>query len=278
MRLIDFRYRPATRESIDSVRFNPVYEIFCQRTPFLSQPVVSMDEALAEIRAAGMVRAVVTGRDIESTYRSPSTNPSVRACVQAAPDLFAGFYGFDPMKGMKAVAGLREAVASGDFCGASIDPAMAHLPLDHPRFYMLYTTCCDLDIPITVTTGLSPYMPDVVMDDCHPRHLDRVATDFPDLKLVVSHAGYPWVSETKAVAMRHDHVCLDFSAVEGMPGVREALLTALTHPMLKDKILFSSASPFNSLSNALAFCRSLNLDEATMDRLMYANAAAVLGL
>ena len=278
MRLIDFRYRPATKDSIDSVRYNPVYEKFCERTPFLSQNVVSIEEALAEIRAAGMVRAVVTGRDIESTYRSPSTNPAVRACVQAAPDIFAGFYGFDPMKGMKAVAALRAAATCGDFCGASIDPAMAHMPLDHPRFYMLYTTCCDLDIPITVTTGLSPFMPNVVMDDCHPSRLDRVATDFPELKLVISHAGYPWVTETMAVAMRHDHVCLDFSAVEYMPGVRDALMTALFHPMLTTKILFSSASPFNSLKNALDFYESLNLDEETMDRLMYANAAAVLGL
>ena len=61
MRIIDFRYRPATPESIKTVVDNPVYKNICQRTDFARQKTVSLAEAVAEIRALGVEKAVVTG-------------------------------------------------------------------------------------------------------------------------------------------------------------------------------------------------------------------------
>ncbi len=276
MRIIDFRYRPATPESIQTVVDNPVYKNICHRTPFARQKTVSLAEAIAEIRALGVEKAVVTGRDIETTYRAEANNDMVLDWVRRAPELFVGFYGYDPGKGMQAAKAVRAAVEQGDFKGAAIDPPMSHLPMDHPRFYMLYTICCELGIPVEVTSGLSPFMPNVTLDCAHPLHLDRVATDFPDLTIIMSHAGYPWVAETLAVAMRHDNVFLDFSCVEGMPGVREQLVYAAGHPTLGSRVLFSSASPFVPFTDALQTYMDLGLMQETLQHVLYDNAAALL--
>lgn len=278
MSIIDFRYRPATREVLDSVALNPVYKKFCSRTPFRTQPVTSLPEAVQEMLELGVRKAVVTGRDIESTYASASTNEQVLQYMQHAPDLFLAFYGFDPHKGMSAVRALRDAVEEHGFTGAAMDPSMAHLPVSDRKLYPLYTVCCELGIPLVATTGLSPFMPGVVLSHTAPSHFDQVATDFPDLRLIISHACYPWVDEALAVAMRHDQVYLDFSAVESMPRVKEILLQAALAPLSRHKVLFSSASPFVHIRQALQFYHDLDLPVEAHEAIMYGNAATLLNL
>jgi predicted TIM-barrel fold metal-dependent hydrolase len=46
----------------------------------------------------------------------------------------------------------------------------------------------------------------------HPRHIDQIACEFPDLKILMSHAGYPWVLEACLVAWRHPNVYLELGA------------------------------------------------------------------
>ena len=79
-----------------------------------------------------------------------------------------------------------------------------------------------------------------------------------------------------ASPMRHDHVCLDFSAVEGMPGVREQLVYAAGHPTLGSRVLFSSASPFVPFADALQIYMDLGLMQETLQHVLYDNAAALL--
>lgn len=193
MKIIDFRYRPSTRASLDSVIKNPVYCEYIKKTDFCSRPEKSLPECIDELRGLDIAKAVVSGRDIESTYAIQSTNDDVLQCMAAAPDLFIGFWAYDPHKGMTAVRRFRKAVLEDGIRGAAIDAAMAHCAVDDAKFYPLYAMCCEFDIPVIMTAGLSPFMPKVVLDSTDPRHIDRVATDFPELKILLSHGGYPWV-------------------------------------------------------------------------------------
>ena len=107
MKIIDFRYRPSTRASLDSVIKNPVYAEYIKRTDFCTRPEKSLDECVTELRSLDVVKAVVSGRDIESTYAIGSTNESVLECMARDPDLFIGFWAYDPHKGMQAVRRFR---------------------------------------------------------------------------------------------------------------------------------------------------------------------------
>lgn len=118
MPIIDFRYRPSTRESIDSVMTNPVYSEYVKLTDFPKRPVKSLDACIEELKELGIVKAVVAGRDCESSYDTPNTNTSVLECIEKAPDLFIGFYGFDPGKGMPGLRAFRTAVERDGACAA----------------------------------------------------------------------------------------------------------------------------------------------------------------
>lgn len=276
MDIIDTRFRPATADTIQGILDNPLYQQFSAATRFVERPRRTLAEEVAMLRELGVVRAVVTGRDVSSTVDTPSTNPGMFESIAAYPDFFIGFYGLDPHPGMATLRAFRRAVRERNVKGGSIDPGMARLPADDARYYPLYAACCEENIPMAVTTGASSGMPGVILDHMAPRRIDKVATDFPELRLVISHGGYPWITEAVAVAARHANVYLDFSASWHMPQV-ELYVQAANGP-LRDKMLFASAHPFDHIRDTLDFYAGLPLTDEVRQRVMYANAAMLLGL
>ena len=254
MKIIDFRYRPSTRASLDSVIKNPVYCEYIKKTDFCSRPEKSLPECIDELRGLDIAKAVVSGRDIESTYAIQSTNDDVLQCMAAAPDLFIGFWAYDPHKGMTAVRRFRKAVLEDG----------------------LYAMCCEFDIPVIMTAGLSPFMPKVVLDSTDPRHIDRVATDFPELKILLSHGGYPWVLEAIALVLRHSNVYMDFSTCESKLMGQNYIQAA--NEYITDKVVFASANPFVEVHKAVEKYQRLDLTEECRRKLFYENGMKLLGL
>ncbi len=276
MNIIDCRFRPGTRESLDGILTNPLYQAFSRATGFASRKAATLEEEIAMLGELGVVKAVVTGRDISSTVATASTNPGMLECLAAAPELFLGFYGIDPHKGMDAVRAFRSAIHDHGVGGGSIDPGMSRLPASDARYYPFYAMCCEENIPMAVTTGCSTGMPQVLLEHMAPWHLDRVATDFPELKLIISHGGYPFITETLALALRHAHVFVDFSASNRLP--QAELYVQAANGALMKKMLFSSAHPFEHIRDTLGFYAALPLCDEARRHLMYANAASLLGL
>ncbi len=274
MPIIDFRYRPSTRETMDSVIANPVYAEYIIITNFAARPVKSLEACVAQLRELDVVKAVVTGRDCESTFQAPSSNPYVLACMRAAPDLFVGYYGYDPHKGMTAWREFRAALDQG-MRGASIEPCMAKCCVSDARYYPLYALCCDHNVPVCVTAGLSPFMPGVALEHMAPLAIDRVARDFPALRLVISHGAYPWVNEAVAVCMRHKQVYLDFSTCETKLFGEYYIKAA--NEYITDKVLFASANPFVDVAVAVARYKTLDFTPEAREKILSANAARLLG-
>lgn len=62
-------------------------------------------------------------------------------------------------------------------------------------------------------------------------YLDDVAREFPDLKIVGGHVGFPWTNEIIAMAMKHPNVYIDTSAYVCKRYPQE-LVRALDHRIL----------------------------------------------
>lgn len=176
---------------------------------------------------------------------------------------------------MRAYKAMRQAFAEGRSLGASIEPAMAHCALDDARYYPLYALCCDHDLPLLVTAGLSPHMPGVLLSPTSPAALDKVATDFPDLRILVSHGGYPWAGETIAVCLRHRNIYLDFSSSINKPGGE--LYVKAANDCLADRFVFSSANPFVDVDKALEQIGRLGLSDEARDSMLHKNALHLIG-
>lgn len=275
MKIIDMRFRPGVASTIEGIARNPLYQNFCRATGFASRKPSTLSEEVDMLCELGVEHAVVTGRDVSSSVAAPSTNPGMLEAIQAYPEYFTGFYGIDPLKRMGSLRDFRRMIREYGVRGASIDPAMSDVPVDSRLYYPFYAACCEEGVPIAVTTGCSIGMPGVTLDRHEPSRIDRVATDFPELIMLVSHGGYPWIGETLGVVMRHENLWLDFSACTGLFNMEEYVRAANTQ--LMDKIVFASAHPFDLIAKTLEFYDGLPFSQEARKKVMHDNAARLLG-
>lgn len=274
MKIFDTRFRPQTKETMDGIRKNPVYMPYCESSTFLADhPPRSLEEEIAMLKELGVVKAVVNGRDVSSSLACASGNPGMLDAVDACPELFIGSYGIDPVPAMKTLRAFKDALRGHNVRGASIDPGTARIAVSDARYYPFYAVCCEENIPVTVTTGCNDGMPGIYLEHMAPWHSDKVATDFPELKMIISHGGYPWVNETIALAIRHANLYLDFSSCSYLPMLQPYFEAA--NGILMKKTLFASAHPFTGLREALDWFGSIPLTDEARARVMYANAADI---
>jgi len=84
------------------------------------------------------------------------------------------------------------------------------LPPNDKKFYPLYAKCTELNIPMGVQVGHSAEpMPSMLGN---PMYMDEIAITFPNLKINLSHTGWPWFREWCDLVWKHPNVYGDISA------------------------------------------------------------------
>lgn len=276
MKVIDFRFRPNTPEIINGIKNSAMFKAACKAIGFDARKPQPLEEIVADLDRLGVELGVITGRDAETTYGSPANNGSVLEFCKKYPNKFVGFWGIDPHKKMAAVYEIVKAVEEHGMKGIAIDPYLAHIPACEARFYPLYTKCAELGIPVFITMAPPPQVSGALMDYCDPRQVDQVARDFPELTLIMSHGGYPFVNEAIYACLRNANVYMDISEYERAPMVDvyvQAMKTLIT-----DKVLFASAHPFIELADALDAYKHFDFSDEVRNKIMYENARKVLKL
>lgn len=274
MKIIDFRFRPHTPDVV-SIAESKMFKNLCKAIGF-STKTQSIEDIVTDLDKHGVEKAVILGRDVETTYQWKGSNEGIADFVKQYPQKFIGFAGLDPHKGMGAVEELKKCVEELGLKGASIDPYLAQIYVHDAKYYPIYAKCCELKIPIVITTGPASLVPDAVIDHVAPRYIDFVARDFPELKIIISHGGYPWVNETIIVAQRNPNVYLDISEYENFPQAETYIKAANT--IIGDKLLYASAHPFQNFKDCIKFYEKLPFTDEVRKKVMYENAAKILNL
>ena len=75
---------------------------------------------------------------------------------------------------------------------------------DDKKMYPLYVKCLELGIPACFQVGHSAEA--LPSEPGHPMNADEIAMDLPDLKIVLTHTGYPWIHEWISMIWRHNNV------------------------------------------------------------------------
>jgi uncharacterized protein len=112
--------------------------------------------------------------------------------VSERPDRFVGSLEVDPNDIGQAVRLIRDAKDRWDIKAVTSFPAGCNpqVPVSDRRYYPVFQTCVDLDIPVVLNAGVpGPRVP----GDCQDvRHFDQVCYDFPELRVVMRHGAEPW--------------------------------------------------------------------------------------
>jgi predicted TIM-barrel fold metal-dependent hydrolase len=127
----------------------------------------------------------------------------VAAAVEKYPDRYIGLGSVDLFGGLSAVREMEEIVDMG-LVGMKISPASSFdMPLNDLSIMPIYEKAEELGMVIFVHTGWSGYF---LLKNQHPILLDEVAVRFPDLKLVVVHAGENYYEEVVMMMLKNSNM------------------------------------------------------------------------
>jgi predicted TIM-barrel fold metal-dependent hydrolase len=222
---------------------------------------LDVDELLEVMDRSGVEKAILT-----TDCSQPSDH--VLSFTAAHPNRFALAAAVDPRTLMKGCWALRELVKDHPVVMARVIPFQCDLPPNHRSYYPLYASCIDLDLPISINTGIpGPPMP----GECqHPMHLDRVCLDFPDLKICMAHGADPWWGVAIRLMIKYRNLHLMTSAYS--PRYLPAELIHFMNTRGQDKILYASDHPVLSIERCVAEAQDLDLREGVLDKFLYQNA------
>lgn len=240
----------------------------------------TFDGLLADLNAEGITRAVMHAES-EGGEDGDALNDALAKVLADHPVTFKGIGCLDIADRRPGqIAAQTARIATMGMLGVTVQPAFFGLDIDHRSLYPMYSRAEELGLIVCVHTGIT-YSRMHPLRHEGPEMLDQVACDFPDLRLIACHAGWPWATEFAAVARRHPTVYLEFGALApkyvAKSGTGWDAMFGMMPNMLREQILYGSDWPMIQPSRALSEWRNSGLDDATLTALFHDNAAALFG-
>lgn len=283
--IIDMRLRPPLPTWVSKPQFNEKATYYPTRVGFPRPPSVaarSMDLLLKEMDEAEITWGVVMGRQAAEPFGA-IPNDEIATAVRDHPQRFVAFAGIDvSLPPEESLSEIRRCMAIPGFKGVSIEPAASKTPmaLGDRRLYPIFEECQRLGIPISVGSsgGMLPGQ-GAVYEYNSPVHLFNPAKDFPKLKIIVSHGGWPWVRELLGIAFNFPNIYVSpdlYLNSPSLPGAHEYVLAANMY--LGDRLLFGTAYPSRPLKESVAAFSHWGFAAGVKERVLGLNALEAMNM
>ena len=158
---------------------------------------------------------------------------------------------------------------------------------DDSRLDPLWQYATKHRMPVLLHTGTT-FVAQAPLECTLPRHLDVVATRFPEVRIIMAHLGHPYEGEAIVTARKHPHVYCDISALHYRPFQFYHSLMLVQEYGIWDKVLFGTDYPFTTVNATLDGLRTLNdmlagtalprLSHEGIERLINRDSLPLLGL
>ena len=174
------------------------------------------EDCLRTMDEAGIDQAVLCPIDGVCVLGEPpkpieEQNRELAEIARRHPDRYMFFCSIDPRR-PGAVAFVEQAVEEWGAKGFKLHPNMGGLyPWDEAA-YPIYAKLESWGLPLLAHTG--PMFEPLEPKFSHPKELDRVLADFPNLTVIAAHLGVGWWRELIEVAQRRPNLVTDFSAFQ----------------------------------------------------------------
>ena len=204
-------------------------------------------------------------------------NPLGARALKEHPTRFIASFAVNPNLGMEGVRELRSAVEEFGVKAATAFPAgcVPQVPINDKKFFPIYATCIDLDIPIFVCAGVpGPRVPMMCQDVAL---IDEVCWFFPELRFVTRHGCEPWTDLMVKLMIKYPNLYYSTSAFAPKHYPKNIVDYANTRGA--DKILYAGYFPMGlSLERIFADMPSVPFRDHVWPKFLRENAMRVLKL
>lgn len=267
--------RPLLRDGKITTQWGRVVDV--ADPPTEGDPTLDLPRALDDMDRTGadkVVLACVKMWSYRSHHRLIMDFPEdvVAEAVRAEPDRFIGTAGYNPFRIDESLRTIERCVRDNGFRYVYFHPITFGIAPNDRRCYPLYAKCVELDIPVGLQVGHSaePLPSDVG----RPMLVDDVAMEFPDLRINLSHTGWPWTGEFISMLWRHPNVYGDISGY--FPRTLDPELVRAMNRQLRGKIMLGSNGL--DLARCIEELGALGLRDDVVERILGLNAKAFLRL
>jgi predicted TIM-barrel fold metal-dependent hydrolase len=277
---IDFHVHPVlVREMI--ARYSDL-ERACREVFYCGNAFQPLETMFLEMDLVGIDRAVIVPIDATTSRNATIYTNEQIAELCSFSDRFIGFASVDPHQA-SAPDELSRAVQELGLKGLKLHSGIQEFQPDDRKLYPIYEKAASLQIPILFHAGMS-WEPRSKLKLGHPLTFEDVAADFPQLKIVLAHLGWPWVVDAVALALKYPNVYLDTSALY-FDNPKDFLAYAMTQQVpltvfersLRHRLVFGSDNPRIEIKSMARAVRSLGLSENTLELIFRVNAETLLG-
>ena len=241
----------------------------------------TVEDVAAYYRERNMAAVVFTVDAVTQTGRAAVRNEEIAEVAAANPDVLIAFGSVDPHR-PDAVDEVRRLIRDHDVRGFKVHPNIqAFFPNDE-AYYPIYEAIQDAGVPALFHTGHSgigtglPGGGGIRLKYSNPMHVDDVAVDFPELKIVLAHPSFPWQDEAISVALHKQQVYIDLSGWS--PKYFPPQLVRYANTQLRDRVLFGSDFPLITPDRWLKDFEAADFKDEVRPLILKENAARLLGL
>ncbi len=207
--------------------------------------LASMDEARIDV---SVVVAMSLGADLATGELEP-LNDFVRDAAAGSAGRLIPYCTVNPLEGPAATRSLRRLIEDRGFQGLKLHSSIQEFDVSDRRVYPVYELMQVYGLPVIFHSGgigLAPYRDAFG----RPARFDDVACAFPELTIVLGHAGRNWYDEMAMLLRKHANVYADistnfgrdersrlapmerlFTSVRGWAGTTDHLLLGSDYPL-----------------------------------------------
>ena len=192
---------------------------------------------IAQMDEAGISQSVLYAVEAPIVY---SGNEYVSELCQRFPDRLLGFASVDP-KAKDAPAILEHAVRNLGLKGLKLHPPLQNFYPNDEAIFPVYEKAAELNIPIVFHVGTTPFGAMCRLSTANPILIDDVASQFPKLRIMLTHLGTLWHCEAFMVVEKNPNVFIDTAAyVSEIPQILTPDLISRIGP---GKVVFGTDFP-----------------------------------
>ncbi|WP_453971070.1 amidohydrolase family protein [Amorphus sp. MBR-141] len=217
----------------------------------------------------------------ETGFRRYS-NEEVATIAAENADIMIPFASIDPAKGRAGAREARRLVREFGVRGFKFHPTQQGFFPNDRAAYPLYEAIEEegaITLFHTGQTGVGAGMRGGMgmrLKYSNPMHLDDVAVDFPDLKIILAHPSFPWQEEALSVATHKPNVYIDLSGWS--PKYFPPILVQYANSLLKHKMLFGSDWPAITPDRWLSDFEKIAIKDEVRPLILKDNARKLLAI
>ncbi|MCH2477417.1 MAG: amidohydrolase family protein [Gammaproteobacteria bacterium] len=279
MRIIDLHCYPNTQKWIDCQ--GPYVEAL-EKYWGRAWQAKTEEEVVAEFTEFD-IEALLVALDLTTTIETPPCDNNYVAGMRDRHEtIIQAWAAIEPALGQAAIDEAKHAINDLNMIGFHFHPIMQHIRVDDKSFYPLWDEITQLKVPVMIDVGMTgmgagtPGGLGAKTRNAHPESIDALAADFPDLTIIMSHPGYPWIDETTAVALHKGNVFWEMSGWS--PKYLPDSLKKDIRSRLKDKVMFGSDYPSIPYKRILSEWDQMGYSDDMLEKFFHRNAESILDL